>query len=98
MINHQSDSRLKSQVNGAISDIIRKAVSDIRNGTALVSTNDLLDELRSIIDKGMDVQYALGFEDGGKKMMEIINRKFKEAREGVFSNDDQVGTETAIRS
>ncbi len=87
----RSDSRLKNQVNGAISETLRRSVVQVGDFRGII-IDDLavvLKEITEIVSKGMDVTYNFGREDGVKDMMSVISGR---------KRDDQISEETTIRS
>lgn len=90
MMSTQSDSRLKSQVNGAISETLRRSVVHVGDfrGIVIDDLATVLREIAEIVSKGMDVTYNFGREDGVKDMMSVISGR---------KRDDQISEETTLR-
>ncbi len=85
------DNRLRSQVNGAISNALSSRITDIGDGRGinLMDISLVKADITEIVDRAMEVIYTFGVEDGIKKMMETI---------GGNSGEKVEREETTVRS
>lgn len=77
------DNRLRSQVNGAISNALRSRITDIGDGRGinLMDISLVNKDITEIVDRAMEVVYTFGVEDGMKQMMDSIGGKGGEKTE-----------------